>query len=46
MIHVYIIANDSLICFPGAVFLGLFDMLEWLGGLQMAVVWMDKYPPS
>jgi len=32
---VYIIANDSLVCFPGAVFLGLSDVPECLGGLHV-----------
>jgi len=32
--------------FPGACFLGLPDMLDCSGGLQMAVVWIDKHPPS
>jgi len=32
--------------FFGAVFLGLSDMLECSGGLQMTVVRMDKYPPG
>ena len=43
MIHVCIIANDSLVCFSWG-FLGLSDMLKCSGGLQMAVVWLDKYP--
>jgi len=38
-------------CFPGLLLLRLvskacLDMLECLGGLQMAVVWIDKHPPS
>jgi len=32
--------------FPGAYFSGLADVLEYSGGLQMAVVWLDKYPPD
>jgi len=32
--------------FPAACFSSLSDMLESLGGLQMAVVWLDKHPPS
>jgi len=32
--------------FPGAYLLGLSDMLECLGGLQMALVWLENHPPS
>jgi len=46
IIHVCIIANDSLVCFPVTYFLGLSDMLKCLGGLQMAVAWLDKHLPS
>jgi len=32
--------------FPGACFSSLSDVFECLGGLQMAVVWLDKHPLS
>jgi len=32
--------------FPGVYFLGLSGMLECLDFLQMAVVWLDRYPPG
>jgi len=31
--------------FPGVYSSGLSDMFEYLDGLKMAVVWMDKYVP-
>jgi len=45
-IHVCIIVNDSLVYFSWTLFSGLSSMLKCLGGLQMAVVWLYKYPPS
>jgi len=32
--------------FPGAFLLGLSNVLECLGGLQMAMVWLDKHPAA
>jgi len=32
--------------FPGVCFLGLSDMLECLGGLQMAVGWLEGHLPD
>jgi len=43
---VCIIANALLICFSWSFFSDLSGMLNLLGSLQIAVVWLDKYPPS
>jgi len=46
IIHVYIIADDSLVYFSWGAFLRPVWHAQVLGDLQMAVVWLDKYPSS
>jgi len=45
-IHVCIIANGSLVCFSCGLFLRPVWCAQVLGGLQMAVVSLDKYSPG